>query len=121
MAKRTQAANEAQYRYVKAHIKRIPLDVQKEFYSEIKAAADQRGGIREWIHQDCDQGEDGKHIMIVSKQRQQQMIQYQKENLKRIPLSVSKDFYKTIKESADARGMSVNGFIKTAIQEYIKF
>lgn len=33
----------ADMKYKKAHIKRIPLDVQKEKYDEIKAAADKAG------------------------------------------------------------------------------
>ena len=40
---RTHASNAAQYRYNAAHVKRIPLDVQKDQYEQIKAHADQRG------------------------------------------------------------------------------
>lgn len=40
---RTPASNAAQYRYNAAHVKRIPLDVQKDQYEQIKAHADQRG------------------------------------------------------------------------------
>lgn len=29
--------------YVKTHIKRVPLDLQREKYEEVKAAADQAG------------------------------------------------------------------------------
>lgn len=40
---RTKASNEAQYRYNQAHLKRVPLDVQKEHYEKIKAHAESRG------------------------------------------------------------------------------
>ena len=43
MSPRTEASNKAQYKYNAAHLKRIPLDVQKEKYDEIKAAADAAG------------------------------------------------------------------------------
>ena len=46
-------------------------------------------------------------------------IKYAKEKLKRIPLDVTKDYYDTIKSVAKSVGMSVNGFIKQAIQEKI--
>lgn len=39
----TEANKKADMKYKKAHIKRIPLDVQKEKYDEIKAAADKAG------------------------------------------------------------------------------
>ena len=39
----TEANKKADMKYQKAHIKRIPLDVQKEKYDEIKAAADKAG------------------------------------------------------------------------------
>ena len=35
--------NEYQYEYAKKNLKRIPLDVQKEKYEEIKAAAEAAG------------------------------------------------------------------------------
>ena len=34
---------ESMYKYAKAKLKRIPLDVQKEKYDQIKAAADRNG------------------------------------------------------------------------------
>ena len=34
---------ESMYKYAKNNLKRIPLDVQKEKYDEIKAAADKAG------------------------------------------------------------------------------
>ena len=39
---RTKASNEAQYRYNATHIKRVPLDIQKSTYEEIKAHAEAR-------------------------------------------------------------------------------
>lgn len=44
-------------------------------------------------------------------------IQYAKENLKRIPLDVTKATYEEIKAHAEARKESVNGFIKRAISD----
>lgn len=39
----TEQRKESMYKYAKAKLKRIPLDVQKEKYEEIKAAADAAG------------------------------------------------------------------------------
>lgn len=39
----TEASKKADMKYKKAHIKRIPLDVQREKYDEIKSAADRAG------------------------------------------------------------------------------
>ena len=39
---RSKASNEAQYRYNASHIKRVPLDIQKSTYEEIKAHAEAR-------------------------------------------------------------------------------
>ena len=39
----TEQRRESMYKYAKENIKRIPLDVQKEKYEEIKAAADAAG------------------------------------------------------------------------------
>ncbi len=44
-------------------------------------------------------------------------IQYGKDKLKRIPLDVQKTEYESIKAHCDARGETVNGFIKRAIRE----
>ena len=52
---RTPASNLAQYRYNKAHLKRIPLDVQVEKYDQIKAAADAAGiGVNTYIKEAID-------------------------------------------------------------------
>lgn len=39
----TDQRKESMYKYAKENLKRIPLDVQKEKYEEIKAAADAAG------------------------------------------------------------------------------
>ena len=39
---RSKASNAAQYRYNASHIKRVPLDIQKSTYEEIKAHAEAR-------------------------------------------------------------------------------
>lgn len=47
-------------------------------------------------------------------------MEYAKEKLKRIPLTVSKEKYEEIKAHAETRAESVNGFIKRAIDETIE-
>ena len=44
-------------------------------------------------------------------------MKYAKTKLKRIPLDVQKEKYEEIKAAADAVGESVNGYIKTAIDQ----
>lgn len=39
----SESQKQARYNYAKAKLKRIPLDVQKEKYEEIKIAADRSG------------------------------------------------------------------------------
>ena len=46
-------------------------------------------------------------------------IEYAKNNLKRIPLDVTKEKYQEIKSVSEKIGESVNGFIKKAIDERI--
>ena len=46
-------------------------------------------------------------------------MNYAKSKLKRIPLDVQKEKYEEIKAAADAAGESVNGYIKTAINQRI--
>ncbi len=38
-----ESKNRAHYKYAKKNLKRIPLDVQNEFYNRIKTAADSLG------------------------------------------------------------------------------
>ena len=47
-------------------------------------------------------------------------IAYKKENLKRVPLDLRKDQYLEVRAAAERAGMSVNGFIKAAINEKIE-
>jgi hypothetical protein len=58
--------------------------------------------------------------MPISEKRRETMMEYARKNLKRIPLDVQKDSYEQIKAHAEARGESVNGFIKRAIDEAMK-
>lgn len=44
-------------------------------------------------------------------------LNYAKEKLKRIPLDVQKEKYEQIAQAAAAAGESVNGYIKTAIEQ----
>lgn len=54
---------------------------------------------------------------MPSGSRNEYMYRYAREKLKRIPLDVQKSKYDEIKAHSEARGESVNGFIKRAIQE----
>ena len=58
--------------------------------------------------------------MPMSDQRKDYLYKYAKDNLKRIPLDVTKDKYDQIKAAADTAGESVNGFIKRAIDERLE-
>jgi len=53
----------------------------------------------------------------MAKTRSEINIEYAKRSLKRIPLDVQKDRYEQIKEHAESKGETVNGFIKRAISE----
>lgn len=44
---------------------------------------------------------------------------YKKTHIKRIPLDVQQEYYEELKEYVKAHGYSMNGFIKSAIQEKI--
>ena len=44
-------------------------------------------------------------------------IEYAKNKLKRIPLDVQKEKYEEIKAAATAAGVSVNGYIKKAVDQ----
>lgn len=46
--------------------------------------------------------------------------EYSKRNYKRVPLDVRPEQYDRIKNTADQLGESVNGFIKTAIDERLE-
>ncbi|MCH4266503.1 MAG: hypothetical protein LKF79_07660 [Solobacterium sp.] len=47
-------------------------------------------------------------------------IKWQKDNMKRIPLDVSKPKYDEIKAAADNAGEAVNHYIKAAIDKRLK-
>ena len=44
-------------------------------------------------------------------------IRFAKENYKRVPLDVTKEKYEQIKAAAEKSGESVNGYIKTAVDQ----
>lgn len=44
-------------------------------------------------------------------------LKYAKEKLKRVPLDVTKEKYEQIKAAAEKSGESVNGYIKTAVEQ----
>ncbi len=53
----------------------------------------------------------------MADKKTQYTIKYAKENLKRVPLDVTKEKYDEIKAAADEVGESVNGYIKKAIDD----
>lgn len=53
--------------------------------------------------------------MTVSEAQKRASMKYHKEKIKRVPLDISKEKYEEIKAAADKAGESVNGYIKTAI------
>ena len=55
--------------------------------------------------------------MAMTDERKEYLYKYQKQKLKRIPLDVTKEFYEEIALKANSCGMSVNGYIKQAINE----
>ena len=46
-------------------------------------------------------------------------LKYARENLKRVPLDLKKEEYERLSEVAKSANMSINGFIKAAINEKI--
>lgn len=58
--------------------------------------------------------------MPYDEKQKEYSIKYARENLKRIPLDVKKEYYdKVIMVEAEKRGMSVRAFILQAIEEKI--
>lgn len=53
----------------------------------------------------------------TSEARRKANMKWQKENYSRIPLDVPKEYHTYLKGVAAAAGMSLNGFIKEAIEE----
>ena len=52
--------------------------------------------------------------------RKDYFINYAKENLKRVPLDLTKDRYEEVKRAAQEQGESMNGYIKRAIEMRMK-
>jgi len=57
--------------------------------------------------------------MAMTEKRKKYLLEYQKANLKRVPLDMRFDDYRELKSAAVAAGMSVNGYIKQAVAEKI--
>lgn len=57
--------------------------------------------------------------MGITEAQKRARYKYEKEKLKRVPLDMQKKEYEKLLETA-AAGMSVNGYIKTAIAEKIE-
>ncbi len=58
--------------------------------------------------------------MSYKENKRKYIKQYKKDNIKRIPLEVTKEKYEEIKDHASSHNESVNGFIKRAIDNTIK-
>ena len=52
--------------------------------------------------------------------RTEYFLNYKKTHYKRIPLDVTKEKYDEIKAAATAAGETVNGYIKTAVDDRMK-
>lgn len=59
-------------------------------------------------------------ILAMTEERKEYLYQYQKEKLKRVPLDLKKSDYEKVASAANEKGMSVNGYIKEAINEKIE-
>ena len=56
----------------------------------------------------------------MGKNRLETQYKYHKNNIKRVPLDMQKEYFETVlKPCADDVGETVNGFIKKAIQDRI--
>lgn len=47
-------------------------------------------------------------------------LKYAKNNYKRIPLDVRKEFYEEVKKYCDEKNVSINGLIKELLEKEIK-
>lgn len=56
----------------------------------------------------------------MNDKKAQYIIQYKRDNIKRVPLDMQKSFYEDLASAAKRAGESVNGYIKTAIQMRMK-
>lgn len=59
----------------------------------------------------------GNVIMSLTEAQKKANNKYREKSIKRIPLDVQKEKYEEIKLAADEAGESVNGYIKTAIDQ----
>lgn len=55
--------------------------------------------------------------MAYSKESYEASKKYKEKKIKRVPLDVQIEMYEKIKQSAEANGETVNGFIKQAISD----
>ena len=68
----TESQKQSMYKYAKNNLKRIPLDVQKEKYEEIKAAADAVGEkVNTYIKKAIDERMERDNGGIVKTQEEQ--------------------------------------------------
>ena len=58
--------------------------------------------------------------MTTTESQKQAHYRYEKKAIKRIPLDVQKEKYEEIKAAAEAAGETVNGYIKSAIDQRIE-
>lgn len=59
-------------------------------------------------------------IVAVSKSHMRATAKYKEKFYKRVPLEVRKELYSAVKTAAEAKGETVNGWIKTAIKERLE-
>lgn len=57
--------------------------------------------------------------MSYNEKQKEYSLKYAKENLKRVPLDLKKEEYEKLSDAAKSADMSINGFIKEAIEEKI--
>jgi hypothetical protein len=58
--------------------------------------------------------------MALTEARKKANDKYIKENYQRLPVSYPKGFCKLVREAAEANGESLAGFIRKAIESYMK-
>ena len=57
--------------------------------------------------------------MPMPDERKQYLKEYRATKLKRVPLDLPLEFYARLKQQAEADNMSVNGLIKSLLEEYL--
>lgn len=58
--------------------------------------------------------------MASTEAQKKASVKWQKENYSRIPLDVPKEYHQHLKDIAKQNGMTLNGFIKKAIEEKLE-